>query len=130
MANELARLPVYPSGRVESAERHPVERRACSIWHGQTQGESSVVLDFDTVHDVDVGLSLRESEAASAATAHRSFQSPHRYRRNVGGVRVLNEAPLTFVCRCMTLLRSVQSSDWFNGSPLTSMNTTDSLCSR
>ncbi len=55
------------------------------------------VLDSDTVHDVDVGLYLRESEAASAATA---IDLSNRLTAIIGmpvDVRVLNEAPLSFV---------------------------------
>jgi predicted nucleotidyltransferase len=56
------------------------------------------VLDSDTVHDVDIGLYLRESEVAtSAATA---IDLSNRLTAIIGmsvDVRVLNEAPLTFV---------------------------------
>ncbi len=56
------------------------------------------VLDSDTVHDVDVGLYLRESEAAiNAATA---VDLSNRLTVIVGmpvDVRVLNEASLSFV---------------------------------
>lgn len=56
------------------------------------------MLDFDTVHDVDIGLYLGESETAtSAATA---VDLSNRLTAMVGmsvDVRVLNEAPLSFV---------------------------------
>jgi uncharacterized protein len=56
------------------------------------------VLDSDTVHDVDVGVYLRESEAATnAATA---VDLSNRLTALIGmpvDVRVLNEAPLSFV---------------------------------
>ena len=56
------------------------------------------VLDSDTVHDVDVGLYLREPEDATSAAT--SIDLSNRLTAIVGmpvDVRVLNEAPLTFV---------------------------------
>lgn len=55
------------------------------------------VLDSNTVHDVDVGVYLRESEATSAATV---IDLSNRLTAIIGmpvDVRVLNEAPLPFV---------------------------------
>lgn len=56
------------------------------------------VLDSDTVHDVDVGLYLRESEAATSVST--AVDLSNRLTALVGmpvDVRVLNEAPLPFV---------------------------------
>jgi uncharacterized protein len=56
------------------------------------------VLDSDTVHDVDVGLYLCEPEAATSAAT--SIDLSIRVTAIVGmqvDVRVLNEAPLSFV---------------------------------
>jgi predicted nucleotidyltransferase len=56
------------------------------------------VLDSDTVHDVDVGLYLREPEDATSAAT--SIDLSNRLTAIVGmpvDVRVLNEAPLTFM---------------------------------
>lgn len=56
------------------------------------------VLDSETVHDVDVGLFLRESEAETSAATVVNLSN--RFTAIVGmpvDVRVLNEAPLSFV---------------------------------
>jgi predicted nucleotidyltransferase len=56
------------------------------------------VVDSDTIHDVDVGLYLRESEAATNAAI--AVDLSNRLTALVGmpvDVRVLNEAPLSFV---------------------------------
>ncbi|WHZ28568.1 MAG: hypothetical protein OJF51_003366 [Nitrospira sp.] len=56
------------------------------------------VLDSDTVHDVDVGLYLHESEAATSSAT--PIDLSNRLTALVGmpvDVRVLNEAPLSFM---------------------------------
>lgn len=56
------------------------------------------LLDSDTVHDVDVGLYLRESDAERGAAVASALSA--RLTAVAGlpvDVRVLNEAPLSFV---------------------------------
>lgn len=56
------------------------------------------MLDSDTVHDVDVGLYLRESDAERGAAVASALSA--RLTAVAGlpvDVRVLNEAPLSFV---------------------------------
>lgn len=88
--------------RIESETRESLVRRFAE----ELENEPTVrfaylygsVLDSDTVHDVDVGLYLRESEAESSAATALNFSN--RFTAVAGmpvDVRVLNEAPLSFV---------------------------------
>jgi len=87
---------IQPEARETLARRLAEElEKEPAIKFGYLYGS---VPDSDTVHDVDVGLYLRESEAAtSVATA---VDLSNHLTAIVGmpvDVRVLNEAPLSFV---------------------------------